>query len=118
MGLSIFFEKRINICSFHKINFLVAFFEDTCGLSSEYDSSFFITIDEVEDLLERCNEVLENHNLASELLPTKKGLFFGNTEYDKHYFEDVEKIKYFLELDLIPEMQKDSSSSFYFTIDY
>lgn len=42
------------------------------------------------DLLEVCQEVLANHNLAPELLPTSEGFFFGSQEYDEYYFGDLE----------------------------
>ena len=48
-----------------------------------------------EDLIELksvCQKVLENPNkLAEELLPTQSGFFFGSTDYDKFYFEDIRK---------------------------
>lgn len=58
--------------------------KDDCG---EYE----VPIEKLEELLEICNKVLENHELASELLPTDDGFFFGGTEYDEYYFD---KVKY------------------------
>ena len=50
-----------------------------------------------------CEEVLENPEKASELLPTKRGFFFGTTDYDEYYFdkikETIEIINRALELD-------------------
>jgi len=34
--------------------------------------------------------VLDNHALASEHLPTTSGFFFGSTEYDEWYFQDLQ----------------------------
>lgn len=42
-------------------------------------------------LKEICQEVLNNHDLAAEKLPTKEGFFFGSTEYDDYYFEQLER---------------------------
>lgn len=58
--------------------------EDDCG-------EHFAPIEKLEELMETCNKVLENHELASELLPTSDGFFFGGTEYDEYYFD---KVKY------------------------
>lgn len=33
----------------------------------------------------------EDLEKAKELLPTKEGFFFGGTEYDEYYFENVKK---------------------------
>lgn len=56
--------------------------EDDCG---EYS----VSLEELEELLNICNKVLENSELANELLPTKKGFFFGDTDYGENYFEDI-----------------------------
>ena len=37
-----------------------------------------------------CEEVLENHSLAETLLPSQEGFFFGETDYDEYYFQDLE----------------------------
>lgn len=44
----------------------------------------------LRELLETCQVVLANRSRASELLPTKSGFFFGNTDYDENFFGDVE----------------------------
>lgn len=40
-------------------------------------------------LLANCKLVLDDHNLAETILPTQDGFFFGTTEYDEYYFEDI-----------------------------
>lgn len=42
-------------------------------------------------------KVMENTNLAEELLPTSSGFFFGGTNYDQWYYEDLEYTKELLE---------------------
>lgn len=42
------------------------------------------------ELKELCEQVLADHDKASELLPTQEGFFFGSTEYDEWYFKDLE----------------------------
>jgi len=69
---------------FRKVNFVYKYFEpkleDECCLVSKTD---------LEDLIARCDAVLNNHDLAESLLPTTSGFFFGSTEYDDWYFADV-----------------------------
>lgn len=43
------------------------------------------------ELLGICKEVKENHKLAPELLPTCEGFFFGSTEYNEWYFQNIEE---------------------------
>ncbi len=43
-----------------------------------------------KELRDDCKSVLSNHSLAEELLPCESGFFFGSTEYDKYYYNDLE----------------------------
>ena len=72
---------------------------------------------DVEELAENCRKVLENHDLAEELLPTCSGFFFGPTEYNAWYFESVQDVLNFMENELLPEFNKlDNNESIYFEI--
>lgn len=73
---------------FRKVNFLFHYFESITG--TMHDQWFaFVTPEDVDDIIDRCERVLKNHSLAHELLPTQSGFFFGGTDYDKWYFSDV-----------------------------
>lgn len=73
------------IAYFRKVNFLVGFFNyvDNC-------SEVEISKEQIENLVNTCEQVLEDNSLAETLLPTTEGFFFGRTEYDEYYFEKVE----------------------------
>lgn len=43
------------------------------------------------DLLERAEVITADHAKSHDLLPTQGGFFFGSTEYDEYYFEDVKE---------------------------
>lgn len=94
MGLDTWFNKRNTneIAYFRKVNFLVAFFEEK-GMDVENQRPYEIRREDLEDLLDRCNEVIKNHDLAKVLLPTCSGFFFGPTDYDEYYFNNVEQVK-------------------------
>ena len=85
-------KEKINpwneVAYFRKVNFLIPFFgyEENC-------SNIEIDKYQVEDLIEACKEVLANHDKASFLLPTQEGFFFGSTDYDDWYFDDVQNVK-------------------------
>lgn len=49
-----------------------------------------------EDILED-GEYIEDPTVAKELLPTQEGFFFGGTEYDQYYVEDLKTTKEILE---------------------
>ena len=57
--------------------------EDDCQYHNE------VSKEDLEELLDICQQVLDDHSLADELLPTQGGFFFGDTEYDEYYFEDI-----------------------------
>ena len=50
-----------------------------------------VTFQNLKDLIEDCNKVLVNHDLAEELMPTTTGFFFGSEEYDEYYFDDLKE---------------------------
>lgn len=50
----------------------------------------YVHPEQIADLVERCEQIMEDHELAPKLLPTRSGFFFGSTEYDEWYFSDIE----------------------------
>lgn len=50
---------------------------------------YYVSKESLLQLKEICEKILEDNNLASSLLPTRSGFFFGSTEYDEWYFEDI-----------------------------
>ena len=93
MGLDLNFykEKKQEIGYFRKVNFLVRFFEEK-GMDVDNQHPYRINKEDLEDLLDRTNKVLENNDLAEKLLPTMGGFFFGSTDYDEYYFQDVKNV--------------------------
>ena len=104
MGLDIFVDKvkYKRLGYFRKVNFLVGFFESK-GFDVEHQTPFCFDREVAKELLDLCNQVLKDHNKAEELLPTMSGFFFGSTDYNEYYFEDVEEVKNWIEETLLPE---------------
>lgn len=69
---------------FRKANFIYAYFSPYLK-----DEECEVTMEHLENLISRCDEVLADHSLASSLLPTQAGFFFGSTDYTDWYFNDV-----------------------------
>lgn len=118
MGLDIYLtkKKRSEIGYFRKVNFLVKFFEDK-GFDVENQTPFEISKEQAKELLERCKEVLKDNSKGQELLPTMDGFFFGSTDYDEYYYEDVKEVKNYIEKTLLPEFDalKDDESIYFET---
>lgn len=120
MGLDIFFtrKKESEVGYFRKVNFLVAYFEEL-GLDVENQAPLTITKEDALILLDRCNQVLKDHSKAEELLPTMGGFFFGSTDYDDCYFQDVKEVALFLNNELIPLFDTlEPDEEIYFSIWY
>ena len=56
---------------------------DDCG-------NYGVATGQLKELAETCRKVLNDKSLASELLPSQSGFFFGGTDYDELYFNDLE----------------------------
>ncbi len=52
--------------------------------------SSYVSRESLEELLELCKQVRDDHSKAEELLPSASGFFFGGTEYDEWYFNDID----------------------------
>jgi hypothetical protein len=74
----------------------VQYGEDDCG---EYE----VDTTQLRELLELVIQVLEDRTKASVLLPVQAGFFFGRTDYDDWYFQDLEYTKDLLEKVLADE---------------
>jgi hypothetical protein len=51
--------------------------------------SSYVSREKLEELLDVCKQVEADNDLASTLLPSASGFFFGGTEYDEWYFKDI-----------------------------
>lgn len=64
--------------------------EDNCG-------TYYVSGEKLQTLLNTVIQVLGNHELAHQLLPTENGFFFGGTDYDEWYYEDLNYTKELIE---------------------
>lgn len=118
MGLDIYLikKKRSEIGYFRKVNFLVKFFEKK-GFDVPKQTPLAIKREDAEELLSKCEEVLKDHSKAEKLLPTMSGFFFGSTDYDDYYYEDVKAVRDYIKDTLLPEFAnlKDDESIYFET---
>ncbi len=92
-----YFHDSKNSAYFRKVNFLFAFFQKIL-VNREF---CIVNKDTIEYLIEICEGVLKHkYNVlyAMRNLPTQEGCFFGNTEYNNDYWENVK--------DCVCEMKK------------
>ncbi len=50
-----------------------------------------VTKEKIDELLSLCKKVMKSKKLAFTFLPTQGGFFFGSTDYDDYYFDDIKR---------------------------
>jgi len=86
-------DTNYGIGYWRKANHIHRWFVEHCGNGVDECQDMYIEQEDLEQLLETCTKVLEDHSLAKTLLPTQDGFFFGGTDYDEYYFRDTEYTK-------------------------
>jgi hypothetical protein len=74
-----------------KFNALHQWFVDECGDGVDECQPIYVPSEKLVELLDVCKRIKADHSLASELLPTQDGFFFGSVEYGQYYFEDIDQ---------------------------
>lgn len=87
-------RERKDLAYFRKVNFLVQFVKDLKNVDADEINCQDVIMkrSDIEELLDACEQVKEDNSLASQLLPTCGGFFFGSVDYDEYYFQDVEDV--------------------------
>jgi hypothetical protein len=101
---------EVPVAYWRKANAIHKWFIDNRADGVDECQPIWVNSDYLGELLELCNEVLADHDKADELLPTESGFFFGGTEYDDWYFQDLEYTQRRL-TELIPLMKKSDNDS-------
>jgi len=57
---------------------------DDCG-------TYHVSREQLQELLDTIKKVLACKNKAKDLLPTTSGFFFGSTDYDDYYWDDLRR---------------------------
>ena len=77
--------------------------EDDCG-------DYYVGSEQLSELLELCKKVQADHSLAEELLPSASGFFFGGTDYDEWYYNDITNT-----IAILEEALEDEHGDFYYS---
>jgi len=82
---------QVEICAMYwrKANAIHGWFVRNCQNGEDDCREYWVSRESLIMLRDLCVEVVQNHDKAEELLPTESGFFFGGTEYDEYYFDEV-----------------------------
>ena len=82
-------DVKVKVAYWRKANAIHKYFVDNLQGGKDECQTTEVSRSELQDLLDICHEVMEDRSKAEKLLPTQSGFFFGSTEYDEYYFEDI-----------------------------
>ncbi len=107
MGLDMYLQKKnkatgeiINdeVAYWRKANQIRQWFIKNAGYPENANCiPYTLTEVQLRQLLADCKKVLEDNSLASEILPTSDGYFFGGVAYDEYYFDKLKETVAMLE---------------------
>ena len=86
-------EVTEDVMYWRKANAIHNWFVTNCQDGEDDCRDSHVEREQLEELLNLCNQVLADNSKAEELLPSQSGFFFGGTDYDEWYFKDVEETK-------------------------
>lgn len=78
-----------NVMYWRKANQIHKWFVDNVQGGADDCGEYYVTTEQLRELLDACNAVIENPELGEQVLPTYEGFFFGSADYDEHYIDDV-----------------------------
>jgi len=79
----------VNVAYWRKANAIHRWFVENVQDGVDECQRSYVAPELLESLRDKCKEALENLEMSSEIMPTKGGFFFGSTEYDEWYIEDL-----------------------------
>ena len=72
-----------------KANAIHKWFVDNVQGGKDECRAHYVDRNQLQELLDTVNKVLEDKDLAPDLLPTESGFFFGSTEFDDWYWHQA-----------------------------
>jgi hypothetical protein len=87
----------VTICYWRKANAIHKWFVQNVQGGHDECQESYVSREQLQKLLDEVTKVLANKDKAAELLPTTSGFFFGTTDYNDWYWEDMKKTQAALE---------------------
>lgn len=104
------FEISESVGYWRKANQIHKWFTDNVQKGVDDCGEYEVTWEELMNLLNDCKKVIENKELAKDILPAQSGFFFGGTKYGEYYFQQINDTIKIIE-DLIAEKGDDEHLS-------
>ena len=75
---------------------------------------YYVTIEQLKELMVECNKVIKEPTKGGEILPTQTGFFFGGTDYDEWYIDDLKDTVKIIEGIFADEKKYNFMGSYYY----
>lgn len=87
-----FATVSVNVAYWRKANAIHDWFVREVQNGEDDCKTYHVSREKLMELEELCRQVVRSGEpeVAAELLPTASGFFFGTTDYDEYYFEQIE----------------------------
>jgi hypothetical protein len=95
------YEVKVPAAYWRKANAIHDYIVRMHGDDTDGSREIELSSADLKELARLCKEVLADHSKAEELLPTASGFFFGSSEYDDYYYEDLRETVRMLEAGLV-----------------
>jgi hypothetical protein len=82
-------EVKFRVAYWRKDNAIHYWFVRTCQDGEDDCREYWVSREQLQELIDLCKKVLEDITKADDLLPTRSGFFFGDTAYDEWYTEGL-----------------------------
>ena len=99
-------KVEFNAVYWRKANAIHSWFVNECGEGVDECQQIFVPREKLVELLNLCKQVALQPAKASSTLPTQSGFFFGSTEYDEWYMDDIKRT--IVELERVLEQVPDN----------
>jgi len=90
------FDVETIVCEaiyWRKSNAIHKWFVETCQEGKDDCGSYYVSHLKLKELLALVTKALDNRDKAEDILPTTSGFFFGGTDYDEWYWDDLVQTK-------------------------
>lgn len=84
-------QVEVEVMDWRKANSIHRWFVDQCQDGVDECQETYLDPKKLYELRDVCKAVLADRSQAATLLPAQEGFFFGATEYDEWYFDNVER---------------------------
>lgn len=85
------FGVDIPLMYWRKANQIHAWFVENVQGGEDDCKDYELDTEQLTELRDLCRQVLDNNELAEQLLPVSAGFFFGSYEYDEWYFGQIQE---------------------------